>query len=580
MIATVKVEDDSLSLFVKKFRSLCDMHSVRFGLQENFGEFTRQLVEDRKFAMDFWALAGRFSSREGGPLSDEQMLGIIVQEIAGCAMTSLDEGLKPQINDLARMFAGEDIQSPIVHDDTGADIFAPPPEPKLPPIKRVSNSTPQFSASSSMPQAESTPQEKHSAPELAKKAHEQKVDDPILEVENRSPAAVDTRILPHELPALAQHQLDEALLRLERSSRELKLHLDNIDNRMRRMEPHLEELASKISVHDRVPPPAREPIREPIHEDIRPFQQSVGRAVERSRLVLEEPPPAPVSHAASKTIGDDDPSIPVPLAAYPQRRFNRSAGLFAALFLIVAGGLFFLHQRYGASLWADFGPSLHERYDAARQELRGVMGKPAADESQSVAANTQSQSPATPVASTPVEPGANDIPKAATEPQTAAEPQNANSQPVAEPQAVNSQTTNSQALNSSTSSTEAPSRHKGRHGVPTERDLASSDSASVNSGLEAPVPVAPAVMQENLVVSRVPAYPEVARADHVEGPVVMQAIISKSGTVGHLHVVQGDPLLRGAASEAVSKWRYRPYTVNGRPVEVATTVTVDFKLNK
>ena len=116
--------------------------------------------------------------------------------------------------------------------------------------------------------------------------------------------------------------------------------------------------------------------------------------------------------------------------------------------------------------------------------------------------------------------------------------------------------------------------------APVDREVASSNRASAGGGLEAPVRVAPSVMEENLVVSRVPAYPEVARADHVEGPVVMQAIITKNGTVGHLHVIEGDKLLRSAASEAVSKWRYRPYTVNGKPVEVATTVTVDFKLNR
>jgi len=85
-------------------------------------------------------------------------------------------------------------------------------------------------------------------------------------------------------------------------------------------------------------------------------------------------------------------------------------------------------------------------------------------------------------------------------------------------------------------------------------------------------------MQENLVTSRVPAYPEAAKVDGVEGPVVMQALISKNGTVDRLHVIQGDPLLHTAASEAVSKWHYRPYTVNGRPVEVATTVKVEFRL--
>jgi TonB family protein len=96
----------------------------------------------------------------------------------------------------------------------------------------------------------------------------------------------------------------------------------------------------------------------------------------------------------------------------------------------------------------------------------------------------------------------------------------------------------------------------------------------------APVNVAPAVMEANLVLSRVPAYPEIAKADHVEGPVVVKAIISKAGAVQDVHVIQGDPLLRTAAAEAIYKWRYRPYLLNGQPVDAATTITVDFKLSR
>jgi TonB family protein len=92
------------------------------------------------------------------------------------------------------------------------------------------------------------------------------------------------------------------------------------------------------------------------------------------------------------------------------------------------------------------------------------------------------------------------------------------------------------------------------------------------------VKVPSSVMAENLVASRVPAYPEAAKQEGVQGPVVMQALISPSGTVDRVHVIQGEPQLRQAAAQAVKKWRYRPYTVNGQPVEVATTVRVDFTL--
>ena len=83
-----------------------------------------------------------------------------------------------------------------------------------------------------------------------------------------------------------------------------------------------------------------------------------------------------------------------------------------------------------------------------------------------------------------------------------------------------------------------------------------------------------------LVASRVPAYPDGAKAEGVEGSVEMQVIIAKDGTVKRVHVIRGDSRLRVAAAEAVYRWRYRPYLVDDQPVEVATTITVDFDLNR
>jgi TonB family protein len=568
MIATVKVDEDRLTLFVRKFRSLCDMHSVRFGTQDNFGAFVRQVVEDKKFAMDFWAFVSKFSSREGGELSDEQMLNVIVQEIAACDMTAADESLKQQIDLLRRMLAGEDIQSSVVHDQTHEDTrdtFIPPVESPVQPRFSVAPpaeapSAQMFSDPSPSPkQAEKTQRAFESIappspiPEPAIRAK-----DPIDQRENQTtknppPDPLHDSDLQTEQAVLMQHQLDEALSRLELNSLELKLHLDNIDSRMSRMEPHLEELAAKVlaareSIGRR--PTMPEPVRElPPTENQRHIQESVGRAVERSRLVLE-PPPVPLN----TVVEDDDPSIPIPLENYPQRRFNRSLGLFAALLLIGVVGSFALHRQYGASLWHDFGSSLQEKYASARQELRDAMKGHTTDAAVSAEQSKSDDSSG----SSPVQPEPAPSVAAVPGPYDNAKP----------------------AKQSDDTPAEAHPKHKTHLvGTSPERALASSTDASVDSALEAPVAVAPAVMEENLVVSRVPAYPDVARADRIEGPVVMQAIISKSGTVGHLHVIQGDPLLRSAASEAVSKWRYRPYTVNGKPVEVATTVTVDFKLN-
>jgi len=93
------------------------------------------------------------------------------------------------------------------------------------------------------------------------------------------------------------------------------------------------------------------------------------------------------------------------------------------------------------------------------------------------------------------------------------------------------------------------------------------------------VNVSSGVMAANLLSSPKPSYPALASLTHTQGDVVMQAIISKTGTVEHLHIIKGHHLLRGAAKNAVRNWRYRPYKVGGVPVEVATIVSVDFSLH-
>jgi protein TonB len=75
-----------------------------------------------------------------------------------------------------------------------------------------------------------------------------------------------------------------------------------------------------------------------------------------------------------------------------------------------------------------------------------------------------------------------------------------------------------------------------------------------------------------------PIYPAIAKAARVSGTVVLQATISKSGTIENLRVVSGPAMLQQAAMDAVRNWRYKPYLLNGDPVEVDTQVNVIFSL--
>ena len=84
---------------------------------------------------------------------------------------------------------------------------------------------------------------------------------------------------------------------------------------------------------------------------------------------------------------------------------------------------------------------------------------------------------------------------------------------------------------------------------------------------------------EGLLLHQVkPTYPPLARQARIQGQVVLEAVIAKDGTIQNLRLVQGHPMLAPAAIEAVKQWRYKPYILNGEPVEVSTTITVNFTL--
>ena len=84
---------------------------------------------------------------------------------------------------------------------------------------------------------------------------------------------------------------------------------------------------------------------------------------------------------------------------------------------------------------------------------------------------------------------------------------------------------------------------------------------------------------KGLLTNRVePTYPTVARVARIHGEVVLTALIDKDGNIENLQVVSGHPLLAPAAINAVRQWRYKPYLLNGQPVEVETTITVNFEL--
>jgi protein TonB len=87
-------------------------------------------------------------------------------------------------------------------------------------------------------------------------------------------------------------------------------------------------------------------------------------------------------------------------------------------------------------------------------------------------------------------------------------------------------------------------------------------------------------VSQGLLIKKVqPPYPPLARSARIQGTVILQAEISKDGTIQNLRLISGHPMLAPAAIEAVKQWRYKPYFLNGEPVEVETQITVNFTLS-
>ena len=123
------------------------------------------------------------------------------------------------------------------------------------------------------------------------------------------------------------------------------------------------------------------------------------------------------------------------------------------------------------------------------------------------------------------------------------------------------------------------------HGTGDAR--ASNPIAGAGNGMNAVLPPPPVagkppishMMEGNLIFRVQPEYPDLAKRTRIQGQVMLRAVISREGTIENLQVLSGHPMLVQAAVKAVQLWRYRPYVLNGEPVEVETQVTVKFVLS-
>jgi TonB family protein len=556
--ASIPAKPELFDQYVRKFRSICEMHGIQFGSVGNLPDFIHRLADDRYFAMDFWAFTGRLSSREDGNLSDEQMLALVVEGIAGDEVLDAEGELKSVLAELAALLAGIDVQSPL------PDPREPAP---FPHIEADSNAR------------EETTQDGSEIPWR-----------PFSLRAVFLPDAIDGEAgTGTSAPYTPSTQLEDTLRRLQASNLELKRQLDQIDRKMSRFEPPAEELTPQDTAKEQVRTSAQ-PAAIPTVEM---FARNPGRRTRLGRQPDPSPaagePPTPELFASlfgtetkkedKKRREDNDEWNPIPLELYAEQRGPRGIPLFVVLVLLVAGGTFFL-QRYGAPLQKRYGPGI-QRVQRAIGDRLGLNSRnetkasETTASSESVASNGTESAASRKFSNRPAARGFSSARVPAAASNNASD--QANAMRSGAPQAAEAKPDLSTSREATISRSQSQAEEAALADRADRRMAAPDASGPEDATL---VNVAPAVMEANLVLSRVPAYPELARTDRVQGPVVVKAIISKAGTVQDVQVLQGDPLLRNAAAEAIYKWRYRPYLLNGQPVEVATTITVDFKLSR
>ncbi|MGO9402529.1 MAG: energy transducer TonB [Terriglobales bacterium] len=105
-----------------------------------------------------------------------------------------------------------------------------------------------------------------------------------------------------------------------------------------------------------------------------------------------------------------------------------------------------------------------------------------------------------------------------------------------------------------------------------------SNTSQSNSGLPQRVSL-PQEVSKGLLIKKVPAqYPPLAQQARIQGRIDLDVLISKEGHIQNIRLISGHPMLAPAAINAVKQWQYKPYLVNGQPVEVETEITVVFEL--
>ncbi len=302
----------------------------------------------------------------------------------------------------------------------------------------------------------------------------------------------------------------------------------------------------------------------PHRVDATPIRAARG---ESQRLVLE-PAPRPAAPQELNLHGHQiDQPMAIPLAAYADAAAEGSTGRKVLggmlLALLICGGLLAARYRNSPEL-TQIGDTFRNGYGVVMASLHRQMTRQPANST--IESGNSSPASAAGNMANPVVASA--APAASTAPPTSAE-----LQPPSEPVTQAAAATRSESTRPELAPPPAPSK------VAKNIDSPNTETYPDEPQILPKVVVPSDEMRAHLISSRIPIRPEGMSAREAQGLIVIRAIVSKQGIVEQPRAIAGKPALRQAAIDAVAKWRYMPYRVNGQPADVTTTITVDFAGN-
>lgn len=598
--------------YIAEFQELFGKYGMKFGKPADFLQLPSKLAYDEKFRSDFTELTKSVAQRDEGRLTVTRMLTIIAVALGGTELEKIEKNAV-SISLVVVYLAGvggwsksesepervaPKIEVPTVKVESPVDKVESPVSKVEKPVDKVENPVSKLEESGGWGAVVAA---------LNEGAENDDEEREALELEQR--LAAGTR---GELEGLTTSLfggtalVKEALSRLEMNTLELKHHLDSIDHRMERIEPHLDDLTARISTADGLPAAATNELPNGLPMlRFSHLEEEEPRVEEQ--VVEDKPVAAPKEEEAAAT----DLSKPGVVVEDRRRLYWAAAALGILLLGGAASMVFFGKHARGVSenrivetvgaasqpnaMNASHGLDPPDRggghggaapgavlvgnqraatRQVEKQRIVAGAGQGGADRNgpNQAGLGTTGLNQTGPE-NTPVDirtefgnrPGKIHVAKEESPPVGVA-----NNVHIAA------------ALPGSVVSTHLPSVAK-----------AAETSASVPPGVTAKAPDASAVavthravfvpattLSHNLIAGPKPAYPQVAHFQRTEGDVMLRAVISETGAVESVTVMSGPGQLRQAAVDAMRNWRYKPYLINGKPVQVQTYIDFHFSLER